>query len=34
VQVLMILARKLARVAFALMHNQSEYVPQSACIET
>lgn len=34
VQVLTILARKLARVAFALMHNQSEYVPQNACIET
>ena len=34
VQVLTILARKLARVAFALMHNQSEYIPKNACIGT
>lgn len=34
VQVLTILARKLARIAFALMHNQSEYVPEKACMGT
>lgn len=34
VQVLTILARKLARVAFALMRNQSEYIPKNACMAT
>lgn len=34
VQVLTILARKLARVAFALMQNQSDYVPKKACLST
>ncbi|OOG21029.1 IS110 family transposase, partial [Thioalkalivibrio denitrificans] len=37
IQALVALARKLARVAFALLRNQSQYqpkTPQQACAET
>jgi len=34
VQALTILGRKLARVAFAILKNQSEYIPQRPCMET
>lgn len=34
VQALNVLARKLARVAFALMKNHSDYVPRIACAQT
>lgn len=34
IQALTILARKLARVAFALLKNQTEYVPGGACMQT
>lgn len=34
IQVLNILARKLARVAFAIMRNNSEYQPGRACMQT
>lgn len=34
IQVFVILARKLARVAFSLMRHQSDYVPGRACIQT
>jgi len=34
IQVFNVLARKLARVAFSLMHNQTDYVPRIPCIET
>lgn len=34
IQALNILARKLARVAFAVIRNQSDYVPGRACLQT
>lgn len=34
VQALNVLARKLTRVAFSLMQNQSEYIPKVHCMET
>lgn len=34
IQALTILGRKLARVAFAILRNQTDYVPQRPCMET
>jgi len=34
IQALNVLARKLARVAFSLMQNRTDYVPRIPCIET